>query len=279
MRQTPIRIDPALHQPARAHNLRFTHSRMPNAESNPCARPSHPAAMQPRASRLTGAFTLIELLVVIAIIGVLIGLLLPALASARDSARRVHCQANLRSVHQLVVLYANEANDRVPLGYRGGRLQWNTMVYSGTGTGKFVLFGRMERAGLLGAPEVLYCPSESAEDQQYDTPSNPWPPGTPGTNVQGGYASAPFVDWGFAEFPPVMPRLTTMDFGPLLADGVGLPERVDSRHVRGVNTLYTDSGVRWAPRTAFDEPLSECVGLDPSNNDAQRRIWDILADR
>jgi prepilin-type N-terminal cleavage/methylation domain-containing protein/prepilin-type processing-associated H-X9-DG protein len=61
----------------------------------------------PQSSPRSRGFNLIELLVVIGIVAVLIGFLLPALAKARQQAKQIACQSNLRQVGQLLVMYAN----------------------------------------------------------------------------------------------------------------------------------------------------------------------------
>ncbi len=101
-----------------------------------------------RVPRHNLGFTLIELLVVIAIIAVLIALLLPAVQSAREAARRIQCNNNLKQIGLGLHNY-HSSNNCFPLGVsRYGLIttyEWDCW------SGHALMLGALEQTALYNA--------------------------------------------------------------------------------------------------------------------------------
>ncbi len=104
------------------------------------------------------AFTLIELLVVIALIAILTGILVPSLAAARESARMATCAANLRQVHTISALYAQDYKGLSPaIGQPyASTPNWALVVQSWSGR-------QGSGAELYSTNSVLVCPSTRSQ--------------------------------------------------------------------------------------------------------------------
>jgi prepilin-type N-terminal cleavage/methylation domain-containing protein len=238
--------------------------------------------MAPRR-RLPPAFTLVELLVVIGIIALLISILLPSLNKAREASLRTACLANVRSLHQVIVMYASENRDHVPLGFFAAEKQGNYFFHRRSpADGKprgFLLFGLLYQANIIKDARAFYCPAEERTQLQYNGPDNPWPPSASVTNhTRIGYGGRPVGDptnaldrwrdrggtWTYPDgvlWPRTLPKLRQFRSKAILADAASHTYSITRRHRTGINVLYGHGGATWVPYTAFAKVTAHGGGI------------------
>ncbi|XZE19088.1 DUF1559 domain-containing protein [Pirellulaceae bacterium SH449] len=226
-----------------------------------------------RRTRSSG-FTLVELLVVIAIIGILVGLLLPAVQSAREAARRIQCQNNLKQL-ALAAHNFHDAYKRFPSGGLPPTATSGSQFSALAQLLPFIEQGNVYAMIDLSVP-VQHDANANARNTQISTflcPSeprmNPMPSLGAPTNYMSNTGAMPFfVVPGPQLFSGVFYVNTTVRFADI-TDGTSqtalFSERLMSDGSNGIISPLEDVFFHPGNPATSDETHTLCQGVDITN--------------
>lgn len=215
-------------------------------------------------------FSMVDLLVSMSVLVLLMTFLLPSLTAAQESARRVRCAANLRSISQALVMYAFDNEDRLPPsvlgrddGVRGTEPQ--NMIFIrlqdeeprlASVDEKWDGLGILFQQRYLDHPGVFYCPSHHGEH--------------PYSRYAEAFLATSGVIAGNYHFRhSTIQYLSDMDPSTtLLADG--MRTKLDYNHRTGNNMFRADLSAPWFTDTGGK--LFAKLTDDPSGASAKEAV-------
>lgn len=213
------------------------------------------------------AFTLIELLVVISIIVLLLAILLPALGKARQAARTLQCQTQIRQVGLAYFTYGEDNKGQLPrvsAGYNPNDVHAGQATYLGSPEGNH-------------HPLVEICPSIPAGGVMYSA-GNLW---------GNGYFKSPTYFhninfWGPTKhFDTPLVRVPNKFVSPSRA---GMLCENEQSNLNGYHWEYTPQRMQWihggSPKVTdgvmnacfFDGHVATVIG-STTNDTGLRAIW------